>query len=194
MYFGNNNMNNDLILSVLRHIFHRDCTIDDICKMNPSLLQTIMADIEYLSNIPINAISSKEFINDSPKTKIISVLKHVQTTFMHHPEDICRYMYARLNDRLTDIIKKSTIEHDIFMAYLLKYIIKEISVNGMRYSWKDKLEAFYYICGNMRYVEAASIRIKQSRYQSVDLITSLNHVRQLTKRKPLMDIIRDYIY
>lgn len=194
MYFGNNDTNNDLILSVLRHIFYSDCTINDIRKTDTDLLQTIIADVLYLSDMPTKITLSKEFINDNPETKIIKVLKYIQTTFMHHPDDIRRSVHTRLNDKLTDIIKKSTIEHDISIAYLLKYIIKEISVNGTNYSWKDKLEAFYYICGQLRFIEAATIRSNSHAYQSVDLITSLNHVRELTKRVSLMEIIRDSLY
>lgn len=201
MYFGNNDMNNELLLSVLQYVFHSDCTLEEMSRLNPSLLQTIIADIAYLSDVPMKVLSGKEFINDNPDTNIIKVLRHVQATFMHHPEDICRSVYIKLNDKLTDIIKKSTIEHDISLAYLLKCIIKEILINGARYTdntyrytWKDKLEAFYYICGQLRFIEAATMRSKSCACRSVDLISSLNHARQLTKRMPLMEIIRDSLY
>ncbi len=195
MYFGNNDMNNDLILSVLQHIFHRNCTIDDIRKTDTDLLQAIIDDILYLMDTSIETIMrSINAYNDDQKTNIIRVLKCVQTTFMHYPEVISRSVYIKLNDKLTDIIKKSTIEYDISMAYLLKYIIKEILVNGTRYSWKDKLEAFYYICGQLRFIDVATIRSNKYTHQAVDLISSLNHVRQLTKRKPLMEVIRESIY
>ena len=193
MYFGNNDMNNDIILSVLQHIFHRNCTIDDIRKTDIDLLQAIIDDILYLSDIPTKMSSSKDFI-DNPGTKIFIILKCVQTTFMHHPENISRSVYIKLNDKLTDIIKKSTIEYDISMAYLLKYIIKEILVNGTHYSWKDKLETFYYICSQLRFIEVANMRSNKYTHQAVDLISSLNRIRQLSERKPLMEIIRDSIY
>ena len=195
MYFGHNDMVNDIILSVLQHIFHRNCTIDDIRKMNTDLLQTIIDDILYLTDTSIETmLHSTNIRNDNPETKIIGVLKYIQTIFMHHPDAICHTVYMRLNNRLTDIIKSSIIEHDISIAYLLKCIIKNILINGIHYTWKDKLEAFYYICGHMRYLEAASVRSNHFKRQSVDLISSLNHVRQLTERKTLMEIIRESIY
>ena len=193
MCFSNNDMNDGLVVSVLQHIFHRNCTIDDIRKMDTDLLQAIIDDILYLSDMPTKMSSSKDFIN-KPVTDIIRILKHIQTIFMHRPENISRSVYTKLNDKLTDIIKKSTIEYDISIAYLLKYIIKEILVNGTRYSWKDKLEAFYYICGQLRFIDVATIRSNKYMHQAVDLISSLNHVRRLTKRQPLMEIIRDSIY
>ena len=188
-------MDNDLILSVLYHIFHHIRTTDDIHTMNTDLLQNIIDDILYLTDTSIETIMhSINTHNYNPKTKIIKVLKYVQIMFMHHSDAICHSVYMRLNNRLTDIIKTSTIEHDISIAYLIKRIIKEISINGTRYTWKDKLEVFYYICGHMHYLEAASVRSNRSKRQSVDLISSLNHVRQLTEQKTLMEIIRDSIY
>ena len=195
MHFGYNDMDNDLILSVLYHIFHHIRTTDDIHTMNTDLLQNIIDDILYLTDTSIETIMhSINTHNYNPKTKIIKVLKYVQIMFMHHSDAICHSVYMRLNNRLTDIIKTSTIEHDISIAYLIKRIIKEISINGTRYTWKDKLEVFYYICGHMHYLEAASVRSNRSKRQSVDLISSLNHVRQLTEQKTLMEIIRDSIY
>lgn len=200
MYYNHTTVESDLILSVLRYVFHSDCTLEEIYKTSPSILQTIIDDISYLSDIPIKALSGEEFIE--PSTNIIKVLKLIQTTFMHYPEDISRCVYTKLNDKLTEIIKKSTIEYDISMAYLLKSIIKEILLNGVRrtdnttyrYTWKDRLETFYYLCGQLRFIEAATMRSNNYTHQSVDLISSLNHARQLTKRQPLMDIIRDSLY
>ena len=193
-------MTNDLILSVLRYVFHSDCTLEEIYNTSPSILQTIIDDISYLSDIPIKVLSGEEFIE--PSTNIIKALKLIQTTFMHYPEDISRCVYIKLNDKLTEIIKKSTIEHDISIAYLLKSIIKEILLKGVRrtdnttyrYTWKDRLETFYYLCDQLRFIEAATMRSNNYTHQSVDMISSLNRVRQLTKRQPLMEIIRDSIY
>ena len=202
MYYNHTTVESELILSVLRYVFHSNCSLDELCGISPSILQTIIDDIEYLSDIPIKSLSDEELISDEPLTKIIKVLKLIQTTFMHHPEDISRCVYEKLNNKLTDIIKKSTIEHDISMAYLLKCIIKEILVNGLhrmdnttyKYTWKDKLEAFYYICGQLRFIEAATMRSNKYVRQSVDLILSLNNARQLIKRQPLMEIITESIY
>ena len=195
MHFGHRNMGNGLILSVLRHLFQCKCTINDIRKMNTDFLQNIIDDILYLTDTSIETIMRGiNAQNDNTVTKLFNVLKYIQTTFMHHPENIGHSVYMHLNNRLTDIIKKSTIEHDISIAYLIKRVIKEILINSTSYTWKDKLEAFYYICGHMRYLEAAAVRSNRFKRQSVDLISSLNHVKQLTEQKTLMEVIRDSIY
>ena len=205
MLFGNSDMYNDLVLSVLQHIFHRNCTIDDIRKTHTDLLQSLINDILYLTGTSIETVMcSTHARNSNPSSKIIRVLEYIQSSFMHRPDGICYAIYMHLNDRLTDIIKKSAIEHDISIAYLIKRVIKEILINGIRYinndnvyryTWKDKLEAFYYICGYMRCIEAASMRANRSNHcQSVDLISSLNRVRQLTERKTLIEIINESLY
>ena len=199
MYYNHTTAESELVLSVLRYVFHSDCTLEEICKMNPTVLQAVIDDIEYLSGIPIKALSGENPIE--PSTEIVKVLKLIQKDFMHYPEEISRCVAMNINDRLMNIIKKSTIEHDIAIAYLLKYIVKEILIKGVcctdntyRYTWKDRLEAFYYLCGQLRFIEAATMRANTYTLQPVNLKLALNYARQLIKRKPLMAIIKDSLY
>lgn len=207
---------NDVILTALQHLFqdkYISDNIHDICNM---LLRNAIEDIEHLtSNLNKSAQSNTakrdtdydSVYRDKLIVNLIDRIKAIELEFKHRPDRISKIIYDKLNGRLSDIIKNSTIEHDISMAYLLKLIIKEILVKGTAnannkgipysYTWVDKLIAFCYICGHIRCIEAATARIMHSNYafkQSVDLISSLNHVRQLVARKTLMEIINDSLY
>ena len=207
---------NDIILTALQHLFqdkYISNNIHDICNV---LLSSAIEDIAYLSgnlnksvqsNITKRDTDYDSVYYDKLMVKLIDCIKAIELEFKHRPDRISKTVYDTLNGRLSDIIKNSTIEHDISMAYLLKLIIKEILVKGTAnannkgipysYTWVDKTIAFCYICGHIRYIEAATARIMHSNYafkQSVDLISSLNHVRQLVARKTLMEIINDSLY
>ncbi len=207
---------NDIILTALQYLFqdkHISDNIHDICDV---LLRNAIEDIEHLMG-NLNRSIRRDAMNpdtdygsvyhDKLIVKLIDYIKAIELEFKHRPDCISKTVYDTLNGRLSDIIKSSTIEHDISMAYLLKLIIKEILVKGTAnannkgipysYTWVDKTIAFCYICGHIRYIEAATARIIHSNYafkQSVDLISSLNHVRQLVEQKTLMEIINESLY
>lgn len=207
---------NDVILTALQHLFQDKYISDNIHDICDVLLRNVIEDIEHLlgnlnrsvqSNITKRDTDHNSFCHDRLMVKLIDYIKAIELEFKHRPDRISKIIYDKLNGRLSDIIKNSTIEHDISMAYLLKLIIKEILVKGTanadnkgipyRYTWVDKTIAFCYICGHIRCIEAATARIMHSNYafkQSVDLISSLNHVRQLVARKTLMEIINDSLY
>ena len=207
---------NDIILTALQHLFQDKYISDNIHDICNVLLCSVIEDIEHLLgnlNRSIRCDAMKHdtdydsVYRDKLMVKLIDYIKAIELEFKHRSDHISKIIYDTLNGRLSDIIKCSTIEHDISMAYLLKLIIKEILVKGTAkadnkgipysYTWMDKLIAFCYICGHIRYIEAATARIMHSNYafkQSVNLISSLNHVRQLVARKTLMEIINDSLY
>ena len=207
---------NDIILTALQHLFQDKYISDNIHDICNVLLHSVIEDIEHLTgNLNKNTQGDTmqydtdydSVYRDKLIVKLIDYIKAIELEFKHRSDHISKIIYDTLNERLSDIIKSSTIEHDISMAYLLKLIIKEILVKGTAkadnkgipysYTWMDKLIAFCYICGHIRYIEAATARIMHSNYafkQSVDLISSLNHVRQLVVRKTLMEIINDSLY
>lgn len=207
---------NDTILAALQHLFQDKYISDNIHDICDVLLQNAIEDISHLTgNLNKSTYSNTtkhdtDYDNDYHNklmVKLIDCIKAIELEFKHRPDRISKTVYNTLNGQLSDIIKSSTIEHDISMAYLLKLIIKEILVKGTAntdnkgipysYTWVDKTIAFCYICGHIRYIEAATARIMHSNYafkQSVDLISSLNHVRQLVEQKTLMEIINESLY
>lgn len=223
MFNPRNYQEDDTIMTALKHLFQSYSIEYDLSNISDDRLICARDDINYLSNASTDLIKNNNVMDITVDSKILTErlvdsIKYIRAILKHSPDTIGKSLYNHLNYKLNEIIEHSAIEHDISMAYLLKIVIKEILVKGARkscpcnsffiddavkanipyhYTWKDKLTAFSFVCGNMRYIEGAMLRTYHlpKRYMhKADLSTSLNHARRLMKRKDLMTIINDSLY
>ena len=171
-------------------------------------------DVSYLTSNHSNALLKYRSFSDSDlrmyshkKPSLLDVLNNVRQSLKHSPNTICPLIAKRLNGSLTEIIRRSSIEHDISMAYMFKLIIKEVFIKGFRapdnlscriyYTWTEKLYVFCYLVHNMAIINGILQRARKtehSKYYTVNLPSALNYAREVLKNHSPMDIICDSLH
>ena len=145
----------------------------------------------------------------SPLEELINELMNLKIC-LSHEQSI--NIYSRLTGDFDEIIRRSTIEYDISMAYLFKLMLKETLIKGKhititsdvnqlcdnhtyetiyRYTWRDKFIVICYVLGHIPYIHGALIRsrsTKPSKYGIIDLITALTHPRRVLADHTAYDI------
>ncbi len=172
--------------------------IDNLKYINGAVNRSRLCKRSFSGDINIHCGTT--YNTRSPLDELINELTILRLNMSHsRPLDI----YNRLTVEPDEIIRRSNIEYDISMAYLFKLMLKETLVKGKhinkhadrfslydgpitetiyRYTWRDKFIVTCYVLGHVPYTHAALTRARRLnylKYGRADIITALQHPRQL---------------
>lgn len=187
-------------------------------------------NIKYLINVPVKWMPYRRSMSDilqytryirkirnTPIDNLSEILIYIKDQLIHNPVMIGKIIQRNINKLLINIIARSSIEHDISMAYLCKLLIKEVFIDGKhliysvptdsintqrtvvdcyRYTWNEKLIVFSYLAGQIPILYEALNRCNKkrfSRFLSVDLSSSLKHARDLIRNHSVLSIVNGEI-
>ena len=184
--------------------FNKDGCMDYIIK-------EAMDNAKYLMNIPfLQRNRMRSYSGDfhihypttqrslSPMEEFMEIIENIELMYKHSPKKSGLNVYNRLNNDLTEIISRSSLEYDIYTAYMLKRFIKEAFINNdganINYSHHQKLIIFAFIVNHVPFIRLALQRSKQSIYKgpvyfSSAMIRADDHIRQ----EGIISIIHGYL-
>lgn len=187
----------------IRPYFDKNGCMDDI--INETIANSKwLADIPFLKTNMMRSFSGDIHVHypmtlrsTTPMEALMNTIETIRIHLMHSPKNAGQKIYNRLNNDLTHLIAESSIEYDIYHAYIIKRIIKSVFIgNGgdnSKYTHNQKLLAFAYIVNHIPFLRLAKQRMKlRLSGRRVNISESLIRVNEMINRNGIMGIIHNY--